>query len=190
MRKLSLVTAILATTALSAPAYADGHLKIVEGDPLELTIQMNHARYPVYREDWPVEQQAREWTNVHLIDVGPEGAFLPLNDLIDEHAPNLKAFFDEKPHIRSALTAADGNMYYIPYLPDGKYGRAYWIRTDCAMGWTLFGFRFLPRLLRRQWATPTPLRRRRLSRRHQEPRALVRRRPGGHRNLHPRLIGA
>jgi len=21
-------------------------------------------------------------------------------------------------------------MYYIPYLPDGKYGRGYWIRTD------------------------------------------------------------
>lgn len=61
---------------------------------------------------------------------GPQGAFMPLNDLIDEHAPHLKAFFDERPDVRAAITAADGNMYYIPYLPDGKYGRAYWIRTD------------------------------------------------------------
>ena len=45
---------------------------------------------------------------------------MPLNDLIDEHVPHLKAYFDERPNVRSALTAADGNMYYIPYLPDGK----------------------------------------------------------------------
>lgn len=173
MRKLSLITALLVGSSLSSPALAEGHLQIVEGDPLELTIQMNHARYPVYKEDWPVEQKARELTNVHLIDVtvganmrtdentgktealnlmlaggnipnivgssrikdfvnqyGPEGAFLPLNDLIDEHAPNLKAFFEKRPEIAAAISAANGKMYYIPYLPDGKYGRAYWVRTD------------------------------------------------------------
>ena len=176
MRKLLLTTAVAAIiggVATTSPAIAEGQLKIVEGDPLELTIQMNHARYPVYEESWPVEQTARKWTNIHLKDVtvganmrtdensgktealnlmlasgtipdivgssrikdfvnqyGPEGAFLPLNDLIDEHAPNLKKFFAEKPEIAAAISAADGNMYYIPYLPDGKYGRAYWIRTD------------------------------------------------------------
>ena len=61
---------------------------------------------------------------------GPEGAFVPLNDLIDEHAPNIKAFFDKYPDRRAAATSADGNLYYIPYLPDGKYGRAYFMRQD------------------------------------------------------------
>lgn len=61
---------------------------------------------------------------------GPEGAFVPLNDLIEEHAPNIKAFFDARPEIMAAGSAADGNLYYIPYLPDGLYGRAYWIRQD------------------------------------------------------------
>ncbi|MDB1123751.1 extracellular solute-binding protein [Vibrio algarum] len=61
---------------------------------------------------------------------GPEGAFTPLNKLIDEHAPNIKAFFDKNPAIRSSILAADGNIYYIPYLPDGKYGRGYFIRYD------------------------------------------------------------
>ena len=61
---------------------------------------------------------------------GPRGAFLPLNDLIDKHAPHIKAFFDERPKIRQSITADDENIYYIPNLPDGKFGRAYWLRTD------------------------------------------------------------
>lgn len=51
MRKLSLVAALLAGSAITTPAFADGHLQIVD-EPLELTIQMNHARYPVYEESW------------------------------------------------------------------------------------------------------------------------------------------
>ena len=61
---------------------------------------------------------------------GPEGAFIGMNDLIDKYAPNIKAFFDKNPDIRSSIQASDGEIYYIPYLPDGKYGRAYFIRTD------------------------------------------------------------
>ena len=172
MRKLSITAALLTGTTMAAPALGDGHLMIVD-EPLELTIQMNHARYPVYDETWPVEIEARKLTNVHLINdtvganmrtsentgrtealnlmlasghipdivgssrikdfvnqYGPEGAFVPLNDLIDEHAPNLKKFFEERPEIQSAISAADGNFYYIPYLPDGKYGRAFFIRYD------------------------------------------------------------
>lgn len=172
MRYLTLVSTLLMGTAISTPTLADGHLKIVD-EPLELTIQMNHARYPRYLEDFPVEQAARAMTNIHLKDAtvganqrtdentgktealnlmlatgnipdivgssrlkdfvnqfGPEGAFVPLNDLIEEHAPNLKAYFKTRPEIQAAISAADGNMYYIPYLPDGKYGRAYFIRYD------------------------------------------------------------
>ncbi|SNS51315.1 extracellular solute-binding protein [Tropicimonas sediminicola] len=61
---------------------------------------------------------------------GPQGAFVPLNDLIEEHAPNVKALFEANPKIKSAITAADGNIYYLPYTPDGKFGRGYFIRYD------------------------------------------------------------
>ncbi len=61
---------------------------------------------------------------------GPQGAFLPLNDLIEEHAPNIKAFFDENPELLKAAQAADGNLYFIPYLPDGKFARAWFVRQD------------------------------------------------------------
>lgn len=63
-------------------------------------------------------------------EYGPQGAFLPLNELIKEHAPNIKAFMDAHPERFAAITAADGNLYYIPYLPDGFFGRAYFIRQD------------------------------------------------------------
>lgn len=167
MRRLTLLSALLAATALASPASADDSLKIAD-EKVELTVHMHHKRYTSYDESWPVEVAACEMTNICLKNAtvgsntsnseeamnlllatgqipdivgtsrikdvvnqyGPQGAFMPLNDLIEEHAPHLRAYFEERPAVKSALTAADGNMYYIPYLPDGKYGRAYWIRTD------------------------------------------------------------
>ena len=164
---LSIISIALVGMVGTSPAIAQEHLKIVD-EPLELTVHMHHKRYPAYNEEWPVEQEARRLTNIHLKNAtmgsntdnsgeamnlllasgnipdivgtsrikdivnqyGPQGAFLPLNDLIEEHAPHLKAYFDARPDVRSSITAADGNMYYIPYLPDGKYGRAYFIRYD------------------------------------------------------------
>lgn len=61
---------------------------------------------------------------------GMEGAFLPLNDLIAEHAPDIQKVLDDKPKIRSAIAAPDGNIYYIPYLPDGEVGRVWFVRQD------------------------------------------------------------
>lgn len=61
---------------------------------------------------------------------GQEGAFQPLNKLIDAHAPHLKAFLAENPLIARAITAPDGNLYYIPYVPDGTVSRGWWIRQD------------------------------------------------------------
>ncbi len=61
---------------------------------------------------------------------GPLGEFLPLNDLIDQHAPNIRAFFEDKQDLIKSISAPDGNLYHIPYVPDGKFGRAYFIRKD------------------------------------------------------------
>ncbi len=61
---------------------------------------------------------------------GTQGAFLPLNDLIDEHAPNIKKLLEENPDIRKALTASDGNIYMMNYFPDGDTARTYFIRKD------------------------------------------------------------
>lgn len=173
MRKFTLTLAMLGTTAFTAPAVADGHLKIVD-EPLELTIHMHWPRAQGYgvggspSEIYPVEEAAREMTGISLVDAtagrnstdsneamnlliaqgnmpdivgghlikqpvnefGPQGAFVPLNDLVAEHAPNIQAFWDAHPEVLASITAYDGNYYYIPYLPDGKYGRAWFIRQD------------------------------------------------------------
>lgn len=173
MRKMTIASTILATTALSSPVFADGNLRVVD-EPLELTIHMHWPRAQGYgvggdtSEIYPVELAAREMTGVSLVDAtagsnstesleamnlllatgdlpdivgghliqqpvnqfGPEGAFVPLNDLVREHAPNIQAFWDENPGLVEAISAFDGNYYYIPYLPDGEFGRAWFIRQD------------------------------------------------------------
>lgn len=51
---------------------------------------------------------------------GAQGTFIPLNDLIDKYAPNIKKVLDENPEIKKAITFPDGNIYSIPtvYSPD------------------------------------------------------------------------
>lgn len=61
---------------------------------------------------------------------GAEGIFIPLNDLIDQYAPNIKAFFEEDPRARQHMTSPDGNIYYISFISEGETGRGYFIRKD------------------------------------------------------------
>ncbi|AHG21895.2 sugar ABC transporter permease [Chania multitudinisentens RB-25] len=65
-----------------------------------------------------------------FIRYGMEGAFIPLNPLIEKYAPHLSAFFNSHPDVKRAITAPDGNIYYIPYVPDGQVSRGYFIRQD------------------------------------------------------------
>ena len=44
---------------------------------------------------------------------GKEGVFLPLNDLIDENAPNIKKAMEEISYLKSGATAPDG--IFMPY---------------------------------------------------------------------------
>jgi len=67
-----------------------------------------------------------------FMQFGMEGAFVPLNDLIDRYAPNFSRILDENPMIRNFITAPDGNIYFMPTIPDGlvEGGRAWFVRQD------------------------------------------------------------
>ncbi len=65
-----------------------------------------------------------------FIKYGLEGAFLPLEDLIAEHAPNIQKFLEEYPYVRTFTSGPDGHMYFVPYVPDGGVGKGYYIRQD------------------------------------------------------------
>ena len=57
-----------------------------------------------------------------LIVYGSQGILIPLNDLIEENAPNLKALLERRPDIKSMITAPDGNIYSTPYIQEGEDG--------------------------------------------------------------------
>ena len=48
-------------------------------------------------------------------------SFLPLNDLIDQYAPNITAFYDEHPELKVAGMMEDGNLYSLPTFQQQGY---------------------------------------------------------------------
>ncbi|WP_240458745.1 extracellular solute-binding protein [Virgibacillus sp. Bac330] len=76
--------------------------------------------------------------NVSISDIqtyGAQGTFIPLNDLMEEYAPNISKVLDENPDIRKGLTFPDGNIYSVPtvYSPDFLsllIGAKGWINGD------------------------------------------------------------
>lgn len=76
--------------------------------------------------------------NIPISDIqkyGDQGTFIPLNDLIEEYAPNIAKVLDEHPDIRKGLTFPDGNIYSVPtvYSPDFPsllIGAKGWINGD------------------------------------------------------------
>ncbi|MFS0615942.1 extracellular solute-binding protein [Lederbergia ruris] len=68
-----------------------------------------------------------------LFKYGKQGIFIPLNDLIDEYAPNIKAVMEKHPDIKKGLTMPDGKIYSIPsyYSPEFLpmlIGKPIWIK--------------------------------------------------------------
>lgn len=55
-------------------------------------------------------------TDTDIIKYGSQGILIPLNDLIDQYAPNLKKVLDENPAYRKQITAPDGNIYALPAI--------------------------------------------------------------------------
>jgi putative aldouronate transport system substrate-binding protein len=70
------------------------------------------------------------WDRVKIQELALDGAFTELDDLIEKHAPNIKAFFEAHPELKKHATASDGKIYSIPYVPDGEAAEAWFIRQD------------------------------------------------------------
>jgi putative aldouronate transport system substrate-binding protein len=48
------------------------------------------------------------------------GLIIPLNDLIDQYGPNIKALFEKRPDVKNTLTAPDGNIYVLAAIVDAR----------------------------------------------------------------------
>ncbi len=67
-----------------------------------------------------------------LNDYGAEGILIPLNDLIEEYAPNLMAELEKRPGALERITSPDGNIYGLPFL--GRNGSG-WINSFINQPW-------------------------------------------------------
>jgi putative aldouronate transport system substrate-binding protein len=61
-----------------------------------------------------------------------DGVYGALDELIDENAPNISNLFNIHKDIREYMTAADGNLYGLPFFYDvnAPEGSGWFIRTD------------------------------------------------------------
>jgi putative aldouronate transport system substrate-binding protein len=73
-----------------------------------------------------------QFSQTELLQYGQQGVIVPLNDLIDQYAPNLKAALGKYPNLRAMATAPDGKIYGIPQLVECyhcSYPNKLWINT-------------------------------------------------------------
>ncbi|MBF0680872.1 MAG: extracellular solute-binding protein [Devosia sp.] len=74
-----------------------------------------------------------QFSQAELIRYSQQGLIVPLNDLIEQHAPNILAAFEKEPEFRKLATAPDGNIYGLPQWNDCfhcSYSAKFWINTD------------------------------------------------------------
>ncbi|RAV16065.1 extracellular solute-binding protein [Paenibacillus contaminans] len=66
------------------------------------------------------------------VTYGKQGLLIPLETLIDKYAPNLKRILEQKPEVRSAITAPDGHIYALPQVNDvpGDLTTKMWINKQ------------------------------------------------------------
>lgn len=64
--------------------------------------------------DLPDAFYASGFSDHDLIQYGQNGTIIPLEDLIDKYAPNLKKLFEQRPDLKKVVTAPDGHIYSLP----------------------------------------------------------------------------
>ena len=83
--------------------------------------------------DYPEVFLEGKFNNTDIQTYGKQGVLIPLNDLIDKYAPNIKKVMEEKPYFKDAITAPDGNIYGLPRLNECyhcTYSQKYWMNKE------------------------------------------------------------
>ena len=73
----------------------------------------------------------RSSSGTDLETLGLDGGSIALEELVEEHAPNIKAYWKKNPDHKRIATAYDGHSYFIPYYtPKGVPGSVFFVRQD------------------------------------------------------------
>ncbi len=102
-----------------------------DGSKDKLTLMLASDDYPEL-----ILTGSNSFTNADLVNYGTkEKILIPLNDLIEKNADNLKQIWTENPQLKDQMTALDGNIYGIPSLDSGgtshgNVGVKLWMNLD------------------------------------------------------------
>lgn len=73
-----------------------------------------------------------QFTQSDLLKYGKQSVFLPLNELIEQYAPNIKAAMEKDPKLKALNTAPDGNIYGLVAYSECfhcSYPNKMWVNT-------------------------------------------------------------
>ncbi|OPH49268.1 ABC transporter substrate-binding protein [Paenibacillus ferrarius] len=86
-----------------------------------------------YPESYILTSYIDQFSQADLLKFGKQGVILPLNDLIDQYAPNIKAAMAKEPTFKSFITAPDGKIYGLGSYTECfhcSYPNKMWINTS------------------------------------------------------------
>ena len=87
------------------PAYTSIGRRFPGSLPTKLNLSISSGEYPdIYTCSFSTDQ---------VTQYSQAGIFLPLNDLIEEHSYYIKQVLEERPDIKEAITAPDGQIYTL-----------------------------------------------------------------------------
>lgn len=66
--------------------------------------------------EYPDVFYAAGLTPAEQMNYGEQGILIPLEDLIETHAPNIKKVLEENPEVKKSITAPDGHIYSLPVI--------------------------------------------------------------------------
>lgn len=73
-----------------------------------------------------------QFSQADVLKYGQQGVFVPLNDLIDKYAPNIKAVIEKDPTFKAFNTAPDGSIYGLAAYAECyhcSYPNKMWVNT-------------------------------------------------------------
>ena len=65
-----------------------------------------------------------------MMKVAEQGTFAPLDEYIDQYAPNLKKILDEHPEYVRDLKSTDGQTYFLPFIGAVRTFKVWMLRGD------------------------------------------------------------
>ncbi|RED63196.1 extracellular solute-binding protein [Cohnella lupini] len=105
--------------------------QVIPGDGAKEKRQISLASGD-YPDTYLLTNYVDQFSQADVIKYGQQGVIIPLNELIDQYAPNIKAALEKDASFKSFVTAPDGNIYGLVAYSQCyhcSYPNKMWINT-------------------------------------------------------------